>query len=100
MTTTDPCKKFACKLQQCLKDNVYQPSRCEKVLEEIRQCCIIHFASSIVCDEKSSEIGFIKMNENLKSNILRGVNVFAVGLVLWTLYQTSQVPKLPKKKSK
>lgn len=50
--------------------------------------------------EKSSEIGFIKMNENLKSNILRGVNVFAVGLVLWTLYQTSQVPKLPKKKSK
>ncbi|KAF3430795.1 hypothetical protein E2986_08262 [Frieseomelitta varia] len=50
MTTTDPCKKFACKLQQCLKDNVYQPSRCEEVLEEIRQCCIKHSTISVVCD--------------------------------------------------
>lgn len=50
--------------------------------------------------EKSPEIGFIMMNEKLKSNIIKGVNGFAVGLVLWTLYQTSQVPKLPKKKSK
>lgn len=51
--------------------------------------------------EKSSKIGFIMMNENLKTNLIRGVNAFAVGLFLWTLYQTSQVPKLPpKKKSK
>ncbi|XP_034171532.1 cx9C motif-containing protein 4 isoform X1 [Osmia lignaria lignaria] len=50
MTTVDPCKKFACKLQQCLKDNVYQPSRCESVIEEIRQCCIHHSAVSVVCD--------------------------------------------------
>ncbi|CAK9819311.1 Cx9C motif-containing protein 4 [Anthophora plagiata] len=50
MTEVDPCKKFACKLQQCLKDNVYQPSRCEAVIEEIRQCCIIHSAVSTVCD--------------------------------------------------
>lgn len=50
--------------------------------------------------EKSSEIRFIMMNENLKTNIFRGINAFGIGLVLWTLYQTSQVPKLPKKKSK
>ncbi|CAK9804481.1 Cx9C motif-containing protein 4 [Anthophora quadrimaculata] len=50
MTEADPCKKFACKLQQCLKDNVYQPSRCEAVIEQIRQCCIIHSAVSTVCD--------------------------------------------------
>ena len=31
-------------------DNVYQPSRCEEVLEEIRQCCIKHSAISVVCD--------------------------------------------------
>ncbi|KZC07502.1 Mature T-cell proliferation 1 neighbor protein [Dufourea novaeangliae] len=50
MTTTDPCKKFACKLQQCLKDNIYQPSRCQSIIEEIRQCCIIHKQNSTVCD--------------------------------------------------
>lgn len=49
MTTTDPCKPFACKLQKCLQDNVYQPSRCESVIEEIRQCCIKHAAESISC---------------------------------------------------
>ncbi|XP_076620414.1 cx9C motif-containing protein 4 [Colletes latitarsis] len=50
MTAADPCKKFACKLQQCLKDNVYQPSRCESVIEELRQCCILHKATSTVCE--------------------------------------------------
>ncbi|XP_076383597.1 cx9C motif-containing protein 4 [Megalopta genalis] len=50
MTSFDPCKKFACKLQQCLKDNVYQPSRCDEVIEEIRQCCIKHKSHSIVCE--------------------------------------------------
>ncbi|XP_076177277.1 cx9C motif-containing protein 4-like isoform X1 [Ptiloglossa arizonensis] len=50
MTTIDPCKKFACKLQQCLNDNIYQPSRCESVLEEIRRCCIVHKSVSKVCE--------------------------------------------------
>ncbi|XP_012264256.2 cx9C motif-containing protein 4 [Athalia rosae] len=45
----DPCKLFACKLQKCLKENVYQPARCQSVIEEIRQCCIIHASNSIVC---------------------------------------------------
>lgn len=31
-------------------DNVYQPSRCEYVIEELRQCCIKHSAISLVCD--------------------------------------------------
>lgn len=48
--TTDPCKQLACKLQKCLKDNVYQPSRCEDVIESIRQCCIKHHDQSIVCE--------------------------------------------------
>ncbi|XP_011646407.1 cx9C motif-containing protein 4 [Pogonomyrmex barbatus] len=50
MTTADPCKQIACKLQKCLKDNVYQPSRCQEVLEEIRKCCIKHSSVSVVCD--------------------------------------------------
>ncbi|KAF7996875.1 hypothetical protein HCN44_002521 [Aphidius gifuensis] len=49
MSKFDPCKKYACKLQTCLKDNVYQPSRCEKVIEELRQCCIIN-SESLVCE--------------------------------------------------
>ncbi|XP_060817374.1 uncharacterized protein LOC132907937, partial [Bombus pascuorum] len=32
------------------EDNVYQPSRCEYVIEELRQCCIKHSAISLVCD--------------------------------------------------
>ncbi|XP_011693790.1 PREDICTED: cx9C motif-containing protein 4 [Wasmannia auropunctata] len=50
MTTVDPCKQLACKLQKCLKDNVYQPSRCQEVLEEIRKCCIKNSSNSKVCD--------------------------------------------------
>ncbi|XP_011313536.1 cx9C motif-containing protein 4 [Fopius arisanus] len=50
MSKTDVCKKFACKLQTCLKDNVYQPARCEGVIEELRQCCMKHSENSVVCD--------------------------------------------------
>ncbi|KYN38375.1 Mature T-cell proliferation 1 neighbor protein [Trachymyrmex septentrionalis] len=49
MSTTDPCKKIACKLQTCLQDNVFQPSRCQDVLEQIRKCCMKH-SDSAVCD--------------------------------------------------
>lgn len=31
-------------------DNVYQPSRCESVIEELRQCCIKHSSNSVVCE--------------------------------------------------
>uniref|UniRef100_A0ABD2VW21 Cx9C motif-containing protein 4 n=1 Tax=Trichogramma kaykai TaxID=54128 RepID=A0ABD2VW21_9HYME len=50
MTTQDPCKKLACKLQKCLQENVYQPSRCEAVIEELRQCCIKISSKSVVCE--------------------------------------------------
>ncbi|KAM0726511.1 Cx9C motif-containing protein 4 [Formica fusca] len=50
MTTIDPCKQLACKLQKCLKDNVYQPSRCQEIIEEIRKCCLKHSSISAVCD--------------------------------------------------
>ncbi|KAK0081099.1 hypothetical protein PV325_012794 [Microctonus aethiopoides] len=50
MKKVDPCKKYACQLQTCLRDNVYQPSRCEAVIEELRQCCIKHSDRSLVCE--------------------------------------------------
>ena len=31
-------------------DNVYQPSRCEGVIEELRQCCVVHKEISLVCE--------------------------------------------------
>ncbi|XP_011345201.1 cx9C motif-containing protein 4 [Ooceraea biroi] len=46
----DPCKEFACKLQKCLQDNVFQPSRCQGVIEELRQCCTKRTTNSTVCD--------------------------------------------------
>jgi hypothetical protein len=30
-------------------DNVYQPSKCEHIIEELRQCCIKNNADSVVC---------------------------------------------------
>jgi len=33
----------------CFSDNVFQPSRCQDVLEQIRKCCIKH-SDSTVCD--------------------------------------------------
>ncbi|XP_011497300.1 PREDICTED: cx9C motif-containing protein 4 [Ceratosolen solmsi marchali] len=49
MSTNDPCKKYACKLQKCLQDNVYQPAKCESVIEELRKCCIKSNPDSSVC---------------------------------------------------
>lgn len=31
-------------------DNIYQPSRCQEVIEQLRICCIKHSKESIVCD--------------------------------------------------
>lgn len=31
-------------------DNVYQPSRCQEIIEELRKCCIKHSSISTVCD--------------------------------------------------
>lgn len=33
-----------------LLDNVYQPSRCQEIIEEIRKCCLKHSSISTVCD--------------------------------------------------
>jgi len=31
-------------------DNVFQPSRCQEVIEELRKCCLKHSSISTVCD--------------------------------------------------
>ncbi|XP_033214837.1 cx9C motif-containing protein 4 isoform X1 [Belonocnema kinseyi] len=48
MKEVDPCKQVACKLQQCLKENLYQPYHCGAILEDLRQCCIKHSSARFV----------------------------------------------------
>ena len=38
---SDPCQKFACQLQECLKKNNYQESKCLEVIEKLVNCCTI-----------------------------------------------------------
>ncbi|CAF1531981.1 unnamed protein product [Rotaria magnacalcarata] len=44
------CQSFACALQSCLHKNTYNPDKCEKVLNKLKQCCLEHGARSpVVC---------------------------------------------------
>lgn len=55
MPKKDPCKRFACKIQDCLSANDYQVSACKEVFEEMRQCCIKWKQESFVCDGVKTE---------------------------------------------
>ena len=37
----DPCQKYACELQVCLKNNNYQESKCQKALDRLVKCCTL-----------------------------------------------------------
>ncbi|XP_014206557.1 cx9C motif-containing protein 4 isoform X2 [Copidosoma floridanum] len=60
--SADPCKIFAY--------NVYQPSKCEDVIEELRKCCIKHSSISLVCEgidtSKPYEHNTVDYKETLK----------------------------------
>ncbi|XP_075211344.1 cx9C motif-containing protein 4 isoform X2 [Lycorma delicatula] len=45
----DPCKRFACDIQKCLKENSFQEERCVKWIEYLRECCVKWKADSISC---------------------------------------------------
>lgn len=49
MPKIDPCKAYACNIQQCLKDNSYQEKACVKAIEEMRKCCEKWGTKSYVC---------------------------------------------------
>lgn len=42
----DPCKKFACEWQYCLKKHDFREERCQNLIEQLRKCCIETFAST------------------------------------------------------
>ncbi|CAB5198863.1 unnamed protein product [Rhizophagus irregularis] len=36
---TQPCLREACQIQTCLQNNNFQESRCQKVINELFNCC-------------------------------------------------------------
>ncbi|XP_072914433.1 cx9C motif-containing protein 4 [Hemitrygon akajei] len=59
MSTKDPCQKQACEIQKCLQAHHYQESKCQRVIQDMRECCKIHAKTSVCCS------GFL--NEEKKS---------------------------------
>lgn len=55
MPQKDPCKPFACKIQECLRANNYQESACEEAIESMRQCCVKWGTESFVCNGIKTE---------------------------------------------
>ncbi|KAH9490270.1 Cx9C motif-containing protein 4, mitochondrial [Bulinus truncatus] len=39
MPLQDPCQKFACDLQNCLRANDYQEWKCQHIIEALYDCC-------------------------------------------------------------
>jgi len=45
----DPCKKFACAIQHCLKAHQYQESLCQYQLDQMIHCCTKWTRKSASC---------------------------------------------------
>uniref|UniRef100_A0A336N2Y4 CSON009328 protein n=1 Tax=Culicoides sonorensis TaxID=179676 RepID=A0A336N2Y4_CULSO len=50
MPKKDPCKVFACRIQDCLDKNHYIEDRCLDALEDMRQCCLKFHKVSFCCE--------------------------------------------------
>lgn len=50
MSTKDPCKPYACKIQVCLRENKFQEDACRIVIEDMRNCCKKWKDRSYVCE--------------------------------------------------
>ncbi|XP_055596093.1 cx9C motif-containing protein 4 [Uranotaenia lowii] len=48
-TAKDPCKPSACRIQDCLKANKFDETRCYDVIENMRQCCLKFHKVSLCC---------------------------------------------------
>lgn len=36
---TDPCKREACNIQNCLLTNSYDETRCQSLIDDLYRCC-------------------------------------------------------------
>lgn len=50
MGKKDPCKKWACAIQDCLQLNNFQEEKCQAVIDALYECCAkLGTADSVVC---------------------------------------------------
>ena len=35
----EPCQRFACAIQVCLKNNNFDDNKCQAAIEDMRKCC-------------------------------------------------------------
>ena len=49
----EPCQRFACAIQTCLKSNNYDETKCQKAIEDMKKCCDKLTTYSYICQGKS-----------------------------------------------
>lgn len=63
----DPCKKNACRIQDCLERNNFQEKFCLNVLEEMRQCCLKWHKESLCCTGIDLNKVYITSKDNINN---------------------------------
>jgi hypothetical protein len=44
----DPCKRFACSLQDCLQKFNYNENKCADVIDKLRLCCLDNYGAGSI----------------------------------------------------
>lgn len=71
--TENACKPFACAIQDCVRKNGYDESKCTKVIDELYKCCKSFYeengkdAKSVCCPKFS--LLQLKLEQRLLSKI-------------------------------
>jgi hypothetical protein len=56
----EPCKKYACAIQDCLNKNKFNQEKCEDAIEAMRECCRNLKTYSFICQgmiDKENTVG-------------------------------------------
>ncbi|ODV94171.1 hypothetical protein PACTADRAFT_17898 [Pachysolen tannophilus NRRL Y-2460] len=70
---SDPCKSEACAIQDCLKQNNYNESRCTVLIDQLYACCSKFYdahpdVTSTTCCPKLNLLN-IKMKQRLQEKV-------------------------------
>ena len=59
----EPCQRFACAIQTCLKSNNYDETKCQKAIEDMKKCCDKLTTYSYICQGKSMTSFFLSKSK-------------------------------------
>uniref|UniRef100_T1KRN0 Cx9C motif-containing protein 4 n=1 Tax=Tetranychus urticae TaxID=32264 RepID=T1KRN0_TETUR len=62
-SSKDPCKKYACLIQTCLKSNNFNEEACAYAIDDMKDCCRTWNFRSDCCDGFLRELGFKSQNQ-------------------------------------